>query len=280
MELNEVRLDKHDGVAEIVLQRPDVLNALSAIPGGTRDQLVAALEEAGRDPLVGCVVLRGEGRAFCGGGDLTNSERREHRSEHLQFLEQADQFHDRIQMSAVPTVAAVHGYCLGAGVALATSCDLVVAADNARFGFPEARIGLVGASATVAVIGRQWAKFLMLTGELLDAEQARDIGLVLTVEPASQLVERALDLAIRIGRMPREAAMLNRRTIDAVADAAGEAARRDMARAHDADTLAASDRATLPDGRRFREILDQSGIAGLKAARAGQYTEPWLRQHG
>jgi enoyl-CoA hydratase/carnithine racemase len=277
MEFDEVRLDRRGGVAEIVLQRPETLNALSAAPGGTRDQLVAALEAAEGDPDVGCAVLRGEGRAFCGGGDLSGNARREHRSEHLEFLERADRFHDRMRASTVPIVAAVHGYCLGAGVTLAACCDLVVAADDARFGFPEARIGLGGASAVIGVVGRQWAKYLMLTGELLDAEQARAIGLVLTVEPAAELNERALELGARIARMPREAALLNRRTIDAVADASGDAAGRDAALTHDADTLTASDRATAPDGRRFREILDEEGMAGLKAARAAQYTEQWLR---
>ena len=173
MELDHLRYETHDGVAEIVLDRPEVLNALSAGPGGTGDQILAALTEAGADPTLGCVVLRGAGRAFCTGGDLTGNVPRETPAEELAFLERADVFHEAVRSSAVPVIAAVHGLCLGAGVSLATACDLVLAADDARFGFPEGRMGLVGVGPITTVVGRQWAKFLILTGELIDADQAR-----------------------------------------------------------------------------------------------------------
>jgi enoyl-CoA hydratase/carnithine racemase len=277
MELDELRYSKQGRVAEIVLHRPERLNAISGRRGGTRDQILWALVDAETDPAIGAVVLRGAGPAFCGGGDLTGRDRREEPIDEFDFLLHADAFHERLRSSRLPVIAAVHGYCLGAGVTLAASCDLVVAADDSLFGFPEGRVGLVGASALVSVIGRQWSKFLMLTGELLDAEQARSIGLVLAVEPSERLVERVLDLAVRIGGMPREATLLNRRAIDAAADVAGDAASRIVARAHDAITLSMASVATAPDGRRFRDILDSEGMAGLKAARAQQYTEPWLQ---
>jgi len=277
MELDHLRYETHDGIAEIVLDRPEVLNALSAGPGGTRDQILAALAEAGADPAVGAVVLHGAGRAFCSGGDLTGNARRETAAEELAFLERADAFHDAVRASAVPVVAAVHGLCLGAGVSLATACDLVLAADDARFGFPEGRMGLVGAGPITTLVGRQWAKFLILTGELLDADQAQALGLALTVEPAAELLDRAFDLAARIARMPRDAVLLNRRSIDAIADAAGDAVSRAARLAHDTVTLSMSATATAPDGRRFRDILDTEGMAGVKAARAQQYSDPWLR---
>jgi enoyl-CoA hydratase/carnithine racemase len=273
----EVRLTISDGVAEIVLDRPKVMNAISARPGGTRDQLRAALTTAEADQNVGCVLLRAEGKNFCGGGDLTGNARRETAGEDLLFLETADAFHDRLRASRLPVVAAVQGYCLGAGVTLASCCDFVIAGATARFAYPEGRLGLVGASAVVTTVGRQWAKFLMLTGEMISATQAAEIGLVLTVEPDDELLERARDLAGRIARMPREAVLLNRRTIDTVADAAGDAAARSAARAADTVTLSGAARATAPDGRTFRSIIDAEGMAGMKAAREAQYTEPWLR---
>lgn len=273
----EVDLDSEGAVAVITLDRPDVLNAVSGRPGGTRDQILHAIGLAEADPLIGCVVVRGAGRAFCGGGDLTGNARRESVEEHRAFLESANRFHERVTASTVPTIAAVHGYCLGAGVVLAAACDLVIAAEGARFGFPEGRMGLVGASSLVSVIGRQWAKFLMLTGELITAERARELGLVLTVEADDELQTRVLDLARRISRMPRRSAELNRRAVDATADASGDAAARQAAVAHDAHTLAAADHATAPDGRTFRSIIDTEGVEGLKRARAAQYDEPWLR---
>jgi enoyl-CoA hydratase/carnithine racemase len=277
LELDEILYeDAGDGVVEIILNRPDTLNAISGRSGGTRDQILHALAGAESDEAVGCIVLRGAGKAFSGGGDITGNAPRELPVDDLRFLEAVDAFHERIRSSKVPIVAAVHGYCLGAALVLAASCDVVIAGESTRFGFPEGRLGLVGASAIVPVVGRQWAKFLIMTGELLTAAQARDIGLVLAVEPDDRVHERARDLAARIARMPRPAVLLNRRTVDAVADAAGDAAGRVAAREGDAITLGMAAQAQAPDGRTFRAILDAEGMAGMKAARQAQYEEPWL----
>jgi enoyl-CoA hydratase/carnithine racemase len=278
VDFDEILYETADGVGTITLNRPKMLNALSARAGGTRDQIVAAIAFAEADPSVGCVVLRGAGRSFCGGGDLTGNAKRLRAVDDLHFMEAAEAFHQRIRSSSVPIIAAVHGHCLGAGVLLATSCDLVIAAQSAEFGFPEGRLGLVGASTLVPVAGRQWAKFLMLTGESVAAKQAKNIGIAFTVEPDEELFDRAHDLAKRIARMPREGAALNRKAIDAFADASGEAAGRLAAVAHDAVTLSIAADATAPDGRTFRSILDTEGMAGLKVARAAQYTEPWLNR--
>jgi enoyl-CoA hydratase/carnithine racemase len=278
VDFDEILYEASDGVGVITLNRPTMRNALSARAGGTRDQIIAALEHAEADPSVGCVVLRGAGRSFCGGGDLTGNARRLRAIDDLHFMEAAEAFHQRIRSSSVPTIAAVHGHCLGAGVLLATSCDLVIASQSAEFAFPEGRLGLVGASTLVPIIGRQWAKFLMLTGESVSADQAKEIGIVFVVEPDAELFDRAHDLAKRISRMPRDGASLNRKAIDAVADASGESAGRIAAVGHDAVTLSIAADAMAPDGRSFRTILETEGMAGLKIARLAQYTEPWLRQ--
>jgi enoyl-CoA hydratase/carnithine racemase len=277
MHLDEVVFERHGAVAEIVLNRPGALNAITARPGGMRDQLVHALSLAEQDPAVGCVLVRGEGRSFCAGGDLTGNPQRKRPADDFRFLEEVDGFHRRFRTSTLPVLAAVHGHCLGAGLTLAASCDLVLASASARFGFPEARLGLVGASAIVTMVGRQWAKFLMITGEVLTAEQARQIGLVLTVEPDAELLDRARDLASRIARLPREAVLLNRRCIDAVADAAGDSAARVTSIAYDAVTASMAAWVTAPDGRTFRSIIEAEGMEGLKAARDAQFREPWLR---
>jgi enoyl-CoA hydratase/carnithine racemase len=260
MQLDEIIYQVDGNVAIVTLDRPEVLNAISGREGGMRDQILHAVGTAEGDPAVGCVVLRGNGRAFCGGGDLTGNARRETLEEHHAFLERANRFH-----------------CLGAGLLLAAACDLVVAGRSATFGFPEGRLGLIGASVLAPRIGRQWAKFLTLTGESISADRAGEIGLVLAIEPDDELQERVVDLARRVARMPREGVLLNRQSIDAVADAAGDAAARAVAVDRDAATLDAADRATAPDGRTFRSILDAEGIEGLKRARAAQYDTNWLR---
>ncbi len=277
MELDEVTYECVGAVAVITLDRPKLLNAISGRPGGTRDQVLHALGIAEADAETGAIVLRGAGRAFCGGGDLTGNARRERSIDDVHFVESATRFHDRVSRAGKPVIAAVHGHCLGAGLLLAAACDLVIAGESASFGFPEGRLGLVGASALVPVVGRQWAKFLTLTGESIPASVAREIGLILAIEPDDIVFDRALDLAGRIARMPREGVELNRRAIDAVADASGDAAARVAALSHDSITLSMAAHATAPDGRTFRSIIEAEGIDGMKHARQAQYTDPWLR---
>jgi enoyl-CoA hydratase/carnithine racemase len=277
VELDEISYEKADGVGAITLDRPDKLNPISARAGGTRDQILWALADAEDDPDVGCVLLSGAGKAFSAGGDLTGNARRETAFEQEAFLETAEAFHRRVREAKLPVIAAVHGICLGAALTLVASCDFVVAAESATFGLPEGRIGLVGAAPLVPMVGRQWAKFLMFSGEQIDARLAAQIGLVLTVEPDAELMERARDLAGRLARLPREAILLNKRAIDAVAEAGGDLAGRLAGMAADAVTLANSGRATAPDGRTFRAIIDAEGMDGLKKARAAQYDTPWLR---
>ena len=277
VQLDEISYTPVGQVAEIVLDRPDQLNPIAARPGGTRDQILWALEQAEQDPRIGCVLIRGAGRAFSAGGDLAGNVQRDTPFDQNQFLERSDRFHDRLRQAEIPLVAAVHGYCLGAALQLIAVCDFVLAAPSARFGVPEGRLGLVGAAPLVPLVGRQWAKFLVMTGELIDAEQATRIGLVLSVEPEEELVERARDLCGRLSRLPRQSLLLNKRMVDAVADASGEAAGRLAASARDAVTLSHSDHATAPDGRTFANIRRSDGMDGLKKAREGQYSGPWLR---
>ena len=223
---DDISVSKAGAVIEVMLNRPDRLNPISARVGGTRDQIVQAITAAEDDPEIGCVLLLGAGRAFSAGGDVIGNEPRETPAEQIAFLEMSEAFHRRLRAARLPLIAAVHGYCLGAAMSLVASCDLVIAAASARFGLPEGRMGLIGASALVPIVGRQWTKFLIFTGELIDAEAARELGLVLSVEPDELLLERARDLAGRLTRMPRQAVLLNKRTVDAVADASGDAAGR------------------------------------------------------
>jgi enoyl-CoA hydratase/carnithine racemase len=276
LQLDEIVYHQADGVAEIVLDRPGKLNAISARPGGTRDQILHVLTEAETDDAVRAVLLRANGRAFSVGGDLTGNEPRETESEHRAFLERSEVLHRRLRDSRLPIVVAVHGPCLGAAVAVVAACDFVLAATDATFCLPEGRIGLVGGSPLVPIIGRQWAKFMILTGEPIGADRARELGLVLSVETVDELLPRALDLARRLARLPRETTALNKHAVDAVADASGDAAGRDAGLVRDAVTLVASTGAEAPDGRRFRDIIASEGVEGIKRARAQQYEEPWL----
>ena len=270
------------GVAHIVLDRPERLNALDFGTGSLRVQVLEALADADRNDAVGAIVIRGAGRAFCAGGDLDlvvegSSSRPPTIDDERRFMEMVANFDERVRRTSTPVLAAVHGLCLGTAVSLVAQCDFVVAARDARFGLIEGRIGHPGAAELVPIVGVAWAKFLILTGEIIDARLAQQIGLVLAVVEPDELVDRVSDLAGRIALMPRESVIMNKATVNAIADAGGRAAGRITGLPHEVITRTASWLATAPDGRRFADILRDSGVEGMKRARDQQYRDPWLR---
>jgi enoyl-CoA hydratase len=190
-----------DGVALVTIDRPRVLNALDA---ATIDQLADAFEALDADPACRCIVLTGAGeRAFAAGGDI-----REMALESAAGLLASDRFSrwERIARVRTPTVAAVRGYALGGGCELAMACDMLVAADDAVFGQPEVRLGIIpGAGGTqrlTRAIGKAKAMELILTGRNLPAAEAEVHGLVSRLVPSEQVLPAALDLAERIAAMP------------------------------------------------------------------------------
>lgn len=271
-----------NGVAHVVLNRPDKLNALGIGPGSSRDEIGRALTAASEDEGVGCVLIRANGRAFCAGGDLTRiggSHTPDTPRDNQIFNEEIMRFNALIRSVRKPVIAAVHGLCIGTAMGFVSQCDFVISADSTKFGLIEGRIGHPGASDLVPVIGPAWTKYLIFTGELIDAWRAEAIGLVLTVEPADLLQARATDLAERLGRMPREALHLNKAAIETVMEASGRAAGRVAGRAQDAVTKSMTCYARAPDGRLFEDVLRSEGVEGMKAARSLQYSENWLPKH-
>ena len=268
----------HAGVAHVVLNRPEKLNAIGE---QTREEIGRALAQASTDAATGCVLIRGEGRAFCAGGDLGGAGAAAVTLEDNRRLnERIMAFNAQIRCTAKPVIAAVHGLCLGTAMGFVAQCDFVIAADDTRFGLIEGRIGHPGATDLVPVIGAAWTKFLIYTGEMIDAARAERLGLVLTVEPAADLLARATDLAERLARMPREALGLNKAAIEAVLESSGRAAGRIAGRERDAITKTEAAKARAPDGRTFEDILRDEGMAGMKAARGQQYAENWLPNLG
>jgi enoyl-CoA hydratase/carnithine racemase len=278
MTFKHITLDTIDGFAHLVLNRPDKMNAMGFGPGSSRDEIARAIALADDDDGAGAILISANGRAFCAGGDLGGigaAGPETPLSNHL-LNEEILRFQSAVRNAHKPVIAAVNGLCLGTALGFIVQCDIVVAGDDARFGLIEGRIGHPGASDLVPVIGPAWTKFLIMTGELIEAKRAVEIGLALTVEPAAELKARATDLAWRIARLPREGMLLNKVAINNVAEASGRAAGRLVGRAHDAITKSMSSAARAPDGRRFEEILQTEGVDGLKRARESQYRGSWL----
>jgi len=210
------RVEEH--VAIVTLNRPDRMNTL----GGTMkpDLAHAFFELARADQRVRAVVLTGAGeRAFCAGADI--KERADHQICATDFFVAQKATHDLfrgIEEFEKPTIAAINGVALGGGLELALCCDLRLAADHARLGLPEVRLGVIpaagGTQRLPRLIGEARAKALMLTAAQIDAVRALDYGLVTQVLPGAELMPAALALAQQIGEMPPLAVRFVKRAVN------------------------------------------------------------------
>lgn len=192
-------LYERDGhVATITYNRPEVLNAIN---GALRQDLNAAWERFRADEDAWVAIVTGAGRAFCVGADLRDGAKSAG-SWPGSFWEipTINSFESGLEVWK-PTIAAVHGYCLGYGLTLVSACDFVIAADDAEFGMPEVRLGVptvVGAIRLPQRIGMQDALELLLTGDRIDAARAAEIGLAGRVVPRGELLDAARQLADRL----------------------------------------------------------------------------------
>ena len=186
------------GVLRLRLNRPDARNALSA---ALMTALDAALAAAADDSAVHVIILAGAGPAFCAGHDLREVMADPSEPAMRALFGQCSALMTRIVHLRQPVIAEVHGVATAAGCQLVASCDLAVAAESARFATPGVNIGLFCSTPMVALsraVGRKAAMEMLLTGEMIDAARAREIGLVNRVVPAAELAAATLALASTI----------------------------------------------------------------------------------
>ena len=227
-------VDSQRGVTTITLNRPEALNALTA---SMRKELLAVVKAAGRDGATRAIVITGAGRGFCAGADLRGGAG-ERQFRHV--LEQ--EYNPLIEMLRgvpKPVVASVNGVAAGAGVSLAMAADLIIASADARFVPAFNRIALVPDSGLTRTLVRELGRhraFEILLGEReLDAEEARDAGLVAAVFPPTELAAAARSLGERLADGPTGAIGLTKRLVNIAEDAtlaeslAAEAALQDLA---------------------------------------------------
>jgi len=217
-----IRYEVADGIARVTLNRPEKLNAISQT---MLRELHDALWDADDDTAVHCVVLAGEGRAFCAGYDLTPIQqeasdpvaRRGSRSfdDDTWQMERSQRLRMALFDMHKPVIAQVHGYCLAGGTDLATLCDMLICADDARFGFPPGRdLGVLPTQMWLYHVGPQWAKRLLLTGDTVNGVEAAQIGLALKSVPADMLAAEVDGLARRLALVDRELLAANKRAIN------------------------------------------------------------------
>src|SRR5688572_30020896 len=198
-EYRNIRVDVTESIATLTIDRPAVKNALNL---ETVEECRTALAALTADSNVGALIVTGAGEsAFVSGADI-NDVRARDGADGLAAINSS--LFAQIERFPRPTIAAINGFALGGGCELALACDIRVAADTATFGQPELGLGIIpGAGGTQRlprVVGLGWAKHLILTGEIISAKQALEIGLVTAVMPASQLHVRARELARRLLR--------------------------------------------------------------------------------
>jgi enoyl-CoA hydratase len=196
-----VIVETHGGVGLIRLNRPQALNALSA---ALMEDLDAALEAFEADPAIGAIVLTGSEKAFAAGADIKEMQDKTFAEA---FLGDFISKWERLTRVRKPVVAAVAGFALGGGCEIAMMCDFILAADTAKFGQPEIKLGVIpGAGGTqrlTRAVGKAKAMEMILTGRMMDAVEAERSGLVSRIVPAASLVEEALKVAASIAALSR-----------------------------------------------------------------------------
>ena len=207
-----IRTETTGRVARITLNRPHALNALNL---QTLADLTAALAGFDRDPHIGCIILAGSERAFAAGADI-----KEMAGQSFIDMHRADWFAgwDAVARTRKPLIAAVAGFALGGGCELALMCDFILAADTAKFGQPEIKLGVIpgmgGSQRLTRAIGKAKAMEMILTGRIMDAHEAERAGLVARVVPAAALEQDAAATAASIAAMSLPAAITAKEAVN------------------------------------------------------------------
>ncbi|MCH8087704.1 MAG: enoyl-CoA hydratase/isomerase family protein [Chloroflexi bacterium] len=266
MPYENVIYDKSGHIATITMNRPDKLNALSI---GLIDDIVAAAEEAEADKEIRVIILKAAGRAFSAGYDITpgqDKDKDEDLYDRLLRFRKTNLQWGKLWNLAKPIVVQVHGYCLAGATDLATSCDIIIAAEDAVFGLPDVRgIESVENHMWTYLVGPQWAKRMMLTGDPIDGKTAERIGLVLKAVPADKLEEEVLTLAGRIANIPLELLAPHKSLINKVMGLMGHAVAQQLA----FDTVAITHHSDAR--RKFSELAEKEGLRAALQHRDGPF---------
>ncbi len=255
------------GVLRITLNRPERRNAMS---WQLRDELFGAVQVAQRDKDVRAIIIRGAGPSFCAGYDINPAGRVAQSGEYVRMSVEDDtalcisiaESWRQIWNCRVPVIAQVHGHCLAGGTDLAFHCDMVIAADDAQFGFPPVRSqGGPPTHMWLYNCGPQWSKRLLLTGDSVSGSKAAEIGLVLESVPADELDDHVLELATRIANIGHDLLVHNKRIVNLGVELMGRGPMQVLAAIH--DVLGHN----APEAADFNSTLRRDGVRATIAER-------------
>ena len=212
MAYKNIQVETHGKVGLIRLHRPQAMNALNSELIGELANAIAGFEA---DPNIGCVVLTGSDKAFAAGADIKE----------MADMSYMDAYYgnfaagwDATARARKPVIAAVAGFALGGGCEVAMQCDLIIAADNAKFGQPEIKLGVIpgigGTQRLTRAVGKAKSMEMTLTGRMMDAAEAERSGLVARVVPLASLMEETMKIAATIASMPLQALMVAKESVN------------------------------------------------------------------
>lgn len=211
--MNTIVLETIGAVARITLHRPEQLNALN---DELMDELSVALHGFDNDPAISAIIITGSDKAFAAGADIKAMAELDFETAYTQNF--ITRNWDAIGSVRKPVIAAVAGFALGGGCELALACDTIIAADNAQFGQPEIKLGIIpGAGGTqrlTRAIGKAKAMDMILTGRMMDATEAERAGLVSRIVPLDQLADESLKMAQIIARYGRISTMMAKESVN------------------------------------------------------------------
>ena len=205
-------VESKGAVGIIRLNRPKMLNALSF---GVFREIAAAVDDLEADDKIGCILVTGSEKAFAAGADIKEMQAKSYMDA---FKGDFAGNWDRVARMRKPVIAAVAGFALGGGCELAMMCDMIIAADNAKFGQPEIKLGVIpgigGTQRLTRAVGKAKAMDLNLTGRMMDAAEAERSGLVARVVPAASLMDEAMKAAETIAGMSLVALMVAKESVN------------------------------------------------------------------
>jgi enoyl-CoA hydratase len=210
MAYENIILEKEDGVATLTFNRPEAMNALN---NRTRAEFRDALADVAEDDEVRVLILTGSGKAFVAGSDIKELQQTTPLGAH-EIVRLGDMVHN----FGKPVIAAVNGFCLGGGCEIAMGCDIIIASEKAKFGQPEINLGLIpgggGTQRLQRLVGPCRAKELILTGDIIRADEADRIGLVSRVVPMDELMPAVREIAAKIAAKSPAAARIAKQAIN------------------------------------------------------------------
>jgi len=207
-----VLAEQQGNVGLITINRPDALNAVNS---EVMDGIISKTKTFDLDPEIGCIVITGAGKAFVAGADIKEMHTKSYMD---MYLADKQSEWESFANTRTPIIAAVNGFALGGGCELAMMCDIILASDKAKFGQPEIKLGVTpgwgGSQRLTKAVGKAKAMDLILTGRMMDAEEAERAGLVARIIPADELMDEAMKTATEIAGYSTPSVMIAKEQIN------------------------------------------------------------------